>query len=350
MILLSLRSAFPGVPMSQPEVWEALSGSPAIQKLSRRGRRVLKTILRGDSGIDTRHFAIAPPGLFSMDAEALAQAFEREAPALASQALSAALEEAHLLPKSLDALFLCTSTGYLCPGVSSYVAGRLGLRPDAVWHDLVGHGCGAALPALQAASCFLSAHPQATVAVVAVEICSAAFFLCDDPGALVSACLFGDGASASLWRSDSDSPAWRAGNFHSLHLPGEREKIRFVNDGGYLRNQLHRDVPEVAARAVRRLFETTGAAPDRIIAHCGGRDVTNALEAALPDYRLDETRATMRRYGNLGGVSALVAFEERFRKVSERPERVWLTAFGTGFSVHSCDLTWPGTLGAHADD
>ena len=80
----------------------------------------------------------------------------------------------------VDALFLCTCTGYLCPGVSSYVAEQMGMRDDVYLADLVGLGCGAAIPTLRAAHGFLAANPNAVVATVAVEICSSAYYADDD--------------------------------------------------------------------------------------------------------------------------------------------------------------------------
>ena len=131
----------------------------------------------------------------------LNKAFENAAPRLAARSLRKACDSAGSEPRALDALFVCTCTGYLCPGVSSHLAEQIGIRSDAFLNDMTGLGCGAALPTMHAASCFLAAHPEATVATVAVEICSAAFYLDDDVGVIVSACLFGDGASAALWRS-----------------------------------------------------------------------------------------------------------------------------------------------------
>ena len=54
------------------------------------------------------------------------------------------LDRKEKLPADLDALIICTCTGYLCPGVTSYVSEQLGLRTDAYLQDLVGLGCGAA--------------------------------------------------------------------------------------------------------------------------------------------------------------------------------------------------------------
>lgn len=339
MYLQSLASAFPPARFTQKDSWQALVQGQALDSLARRSRKILETVLNGDSGIETRHFAIVPPELFHLDAEQLNNAFEKHAPVLASQALAKACAPLGVAPQEIDALFVCTCTGYLCPGVTSYVAEQYGLREDAYLNDVTGLGCGAAIPTLHAAQCFLAANPTALVATVAVEICSAAFYLDDETGVLVSACLFGDGASASLWRAEGEVSQWRAHNFQSLHIPAEREKIRFVNAGGKLRNKLHRAVPEVAGMAVDRLFARRSTDPDRIIAHTGGRDVIDELERVLPSaYPLDETRTALRKYGNLSSPSVLLALEDRIANAPE-DRNLWLTSFGAGFAAHSCELT-----------
>mgnify|MGYP000293507068 CR=1 FL=1 len=92
--------------------------------------------------------------------------FERESTLLASDALRGALAAAGLNASELDAVFLCTCTGYLCPGVSSHVAENIGLRDDVFLCDMVGLGCGAAIPTMRAAQGFLAQHPDAKVAVI----------------------------------------------------------------------------------------------------------------------------------------------------------------------------------------
>lgn len=337
MFLRALASAFPETRYTQRECLEIFRASPAPASLSPRSMKVLEAVLGGSSGIDTRHFALPPGQLFAAGAEELNRAFEREAPRLAADALAKACGRAATPATAIDALFVCTCTGYLCPGVSSHLAERVGLRGEAYLHDLSGLGCGAALPMLHAASCFLAAHPEAVVATVAVEVCSAAFYLDDDIGVLISACLFGDGAAAALWSGRDPGRWWKAGNFRSLHRPEEREKIRFVNAGGKLRNQLHRAVPEIAAGAVVELFGGRTRDPDRVIAHTGGRDVIEAIEARLPQYSLDATRQTLREYGNLSSPSVLCALEKNLAR--ENGDRfLWLTTFGAGFAAHSCEL------------
>lgn len=339
MYLQSLASAFPPHRYTQPEIWELLSVSPRLNALSRRGVKILETVLTGNSGIDTRHFALPPQDIFSLDAQGLNEAFEAEAPRLAGKALAKACEQAGITPQDLDALFVCTCTGYLCPGLSSYIGEQMNLRPEAVLHDLSGLGCGAAIPTMQAAQGYLAAQPDAVVATLAIETASSAFYLSDDAGVLVSACLFGDGSSASIWRGQGQPGQWKAGHFRSLHVPAQREKIRFVNRQGYLCNQLHRDVPVVAAEAVDKIFATRTADPAAIIAHSGGRDVIDAIEQKIPQYPLRETREGLRKYGNLSSPSVMIALEDRLGQNNAEDKLLWLTGFGAGFAAHSCELS-----------
>lgn len=341
MYLLSLSTANPPHPFTQAETWLALQSHPDFGALKPRSVSLLEKILtNGSSGIAARQFTAADLGsVFRKDAEELNRSFETRAPALASEALAKALEKSGLAASQLDALFLCTCTGYLCPGPSSHVAENLGLRPDAYLCDLVGLGCGAAIPTLRAAHGYLAANPSHTVAVVAVEISSAAFYIDDDPGVLISLCLFGDGAAAAILTGRPTYEGCRS--FHSFdthHVPADREKIRFVNSAGKLKNQLHRSVPDLAAQAVSTLFERLPEKPAQILAHSGGRDVIEAIETALPAYHLTETREVLRRHGNMSSPSLLFALEERLRTHPD-PEPLWLTAFGAGFAAHSCSLS-----------
>jgi predicted naringenin-chalcone synthase len=338
MFLESIVSAVPPHRFTQPECLEALASTPAFAALKPRSRTMMEKILgNGSSGIATRSFClpeIAP--VVGRDAQQLNETFEREAPRLAVAALGPALEQAGIVAADLDALFICTCTGYLCPGVTSHVAEVLGLRETAYLQDLVGLGCGAAIPMLRSAAGFLALNPGAKVATVAVEVCSAAFFADDDPGVLISLCLFGDGAAAAVWSDVPSEGKWQAGHFTTVHRPEQREKIRFVNAGGKLRNQLDKAVPGLAAEAVAELWAQRQGEPDRVLAHSGGRDVIDALEAVLP-FSLEETRGVLRDHGNMSSPSVMFALE-RAVAAANGDRRWWLTAFGAGFAAHACEV------------
>jgi alkylresorcinol/alkylpyrone synthase len=184
------------------------------------------------------------------------------------------------------------------------------------------------------------------VAVVAVEICSAAFYLEDDPGVLISACIFSDGAAATLWSGQPGKFNLSTHSFDTHHVPEDREFLRFLNSGGKLKNRLHRSVPGRAARAVQTLWDRQPAQPNppRVVAHSGGRDVLDALEGVFPEQDLAASRSILRQYGNMSSPSVLFALEEILKENPGAPDQAddfWLVAFGAGFSAHSCRLSKP---------
>jgi predicted naringenin-chalcone synthase len=340
MILRSIASSFPEEQVSQQECWERMGESGTLEDLRPASVELLRRLLTNDNGIQTRHLAIGDLAhLKSASACTLNRLFEQEAPRLSASALQKALDQAELATGDIDALFICTCTGYLCPGLSSYVAEQLGLSESVYLNDLVGQGCGAAIPMLRAASGYSRQNPSHRIACVAVEVCSTAFYVDDDPGVLVSLALFGDAACATIW-DGREKEGYRCEQFDSVHWPQHREALRFANQEGFLRNQLHRSVPATAAKAVGKLFaRTNGNPPAHILSHSGGRDVLDALESELGHYSLTEAREVLRQYGNTSSPSVLLALESHL--LGSQPSRdLWLVSFGAGFTCHSLRLKY----------
>ncbi|HVU18888.1 MAG TPA: 3-oxoacyl-[acyl-carrier-protein] synthase III C-terminal domain-containing protein [Candidatus Didemnitutus sp.] len=341
MYLHALATAIPDRTFTQERCWEIVAASPIRDRLKKRSMLILQSILRGDHGVTTRHFAVPNiEEVFDLNSDQLNAAFRAEAPRLAGRALHPALERAGVSVTEIDALLICTCTGYLCPGLTSYVAEQLGLRPDVHLLDLAGLGCGAAIPTLRAAQGILAARPGATIACVAVEVCSAAFYLDDDPGVLISACLFSDGAAATVWKGTPGPTGLACFGFQTVHRPADRDKLRFEQRGGKLRNLLHRSVPELAAAAVQELWSTRGPRPVVAVAtHPGGRDVLDALAPVVAPHSVEASRRVLRDYGNMSSPSVLFALEETLRERAPGPDGdFWLVSFGAGFSAHSCRL------------
>jgi alkylresorcinol/alkylpyrone synthase len=173
-------------------------------------------------------------------------------------------------------------------------------------------------------------------------VSSAAFYLDDDPGVLVSACLFGDGAAATIWRGTPGPRGLRCGSFTTLHQPENRDRIRFEMRGGKLRNLLDGAVPKLAAAAVEQLLvgerRRPGSRPiTRMVAHVGGRDVLDAIEKSCAGYDLTASRQVLRECGNMSSPSVLFALERALRDgAPDEKGDWWLTSFGAGFSAHGC--------------
>jgi alkylresorcinol/alkylpyrone synthase len=224
----------------------------------------------------------------------------------------------------------------------------MGLRSDVLALDLVGQGCGAALPNLRNAEALLSSGRCQRVLSVCVEVCSAAVFLDDDPGVLISACLFADGAGAAVL-ADQPNASGRGAEWmcaSSILSPAERDLLRFEQKGGLLRNLLTPSIPKLAARHAATVLDEvltqTELTRDRIatwIWHAGGRDVLRALRDRLGIAEADLcwSAAVLRDVGNVSSPFVLFALQRAL--AHQAPGGFWwLSAFGAGFSCHGALL------------
>lgn len=345
MYFIGLGTATPTNCYRQDECWEAIRLSGPFAKLNSRAQAILKKVLLGDNGISTRYASVdLLQESLQMDPDILQARFTRHAPAVATQAAQNALRDAGITVHEIDAVIISTCTGYLCPGLTSYVSEQLGLRPNVLALDLVGQGCGAAIPNLTTAHALIQSGHSKKILSICVEICSAAFYLDNDPGVLISACLFGDGAGAAVL-SNEPLPGRRQVKWKlsgSQHSVADRDFLRFEHRNGLLRNVLSPKVPQLAAKNAEHVLQETlqraGVSRQEIngwIFHAGGRDVLIALQKTL---NLDSTdlclsAKILKDYGNLS--SPFVYFVLQATLQANRADGLWwMASFGAGFSSH----------------
>src|SRR5512133_1668227 len=348
MVIAGLGTATPLQRYTQTECWQALQNSPRFEALAPRSRAILRKVLNASNGIKTRHLALDNlDDAFQLTPDALQERYLTHAPRLACEAATRALADSGVRPREIDAVLVSTCTGYLCPGLTSYVIERLDLRPQVLALDLVGQGCGAALPNMRTAESLLASGRCERVLSICVEVCSAAFYLDDDAGVLISACLFGDGAGAAVLSSEPGlgrGIAFEAAG--SFMEPQERDSLKFEQRKGMLRNVLLPKVPQLAARAVNTVL-TDMEARMRIsreaisvwILHPGGRDVLVELgrELNLTPEQLELSAGVLRRYGNLSSPSVFFVLQEALK--TPRPGGPWwMSAFGAGFACYGALL------------
>jgi 3,5-dihydroxyphenylacetyl-CoA synthase len=353
MFITGLGTATPSQRYTQKECWETLKGTESYAGLSSRSQAIVRKVLLGKNGIETRHLALADlKEAFQLDPDALHLRYMRNAPALSAQAAFRALEQAGLDREEIDAVIISTCTGYTCPGLTSYVAEQLGLRPDVLLLDLVGQGCGAAIPNWRMAEALLAAGRCEHVLSICVEICSAAFYLDDDPGVLISACLFGDGAGAAVLsagpRPRNRQVRWKA--CHTALSTEDRDCLRLEQKNGMLRNILGLHVPGLAGKYAELVFsellrqenlncEQIGA----WILHAGGREILNSLRdrLKLEEKDLQWSAEILRCHGNLSSACVLFVLEKALQ--ANAPGGLWwMTSFGAGFSCHGAILEVEG--------
>lgn len=349
MFILGIGTATPPRRYTKAECWSAFQESDWLARLDRRSHAIGETVLRRDNGISARRLALDSLAEgFAIDPDTLHRRFATHAPALATEAALDAMRDAGVDTRDIDAVVVSTCTGYLCPGLTSYLTETLGLKANVQAFDLVGQGCGAALPNLRLADALIVAGAGEHVLSVCVEVSSAAMYLDNDPGVLISACLFGDGAGAAVLSRQSPKHGrrieWRSSS--SVLEPGHRDALRFEQRGGMLRNILTRPVPALAAEHAQAVLQAELARAElkmtdivAWIMHAGGRDVLQALRERI-GLSVDDLRysaAILDEYGNMS--SAFVYFVLKAALDDSAPQGWWwMSAFGAGFSCHGALL------------
>src|SRR3974390_3355638 len=95
MFIIGLGTAAPPQSYKQSEGWMAVQKAPQFAQLTPRSRAILRKVLNGDNGIDTRRLALASlHEVFETGPDVLHARFTKNAPTLAAEAATRALEAA----------------------------------------------------------------------------------------------------------------------------------------------------------------------------------------------------------------------------------------------------------------
>jgi predicted naringenin-chalcone synthase len=308
--------------------------------LSRRSLKVMRTLLSHPS-IKSRRFAFEEPTeIMGENPDDRTERFTRWAVELSAEAAGRALAEAGLAERDVSGLVVNTCTGYICPGLSTYLVERLGLPPSTASYDLVGSGCGGAIPNLRMAGSLVNG--TGAVLSVAVEVCSATFQMGDDLSLILSNALFADGASAAvLWERPE---GLRVVDTASLLAPGHREAIRYVHKNGELHNKLSISLPRLIRKPVRQVVEAV-LAPRRLAVadiehwavHAGGEKIIDAVrdELGLSEGQVAPSRRVLSGYGNMSSPTVLFVLREILDAGMKEGERCMMVSFGAGLSAHA---------------
>jgi alkylresorcinol/alkylpyrone synthase len=178
-------------------------------------------------------------------------------------------------------------------------------------------------------------------------VCSAAFYIDNDPGVLISACLFGDGAGAAVLSAEPNGKRkvkWIGSG--SLLKPGQRDLLRFEQKAGMLRNILTPEVPALAGRHAESVCSEVLAQANvprsqvrGWVLHPGGRDVLMALRQSLglTQHDLRWSEQILREFGNISSPSVLFVLQAAL--ADSAPDGYWwMSSFGAGFSCHGALL------------
>jgi alkylresorcinol/alkylpyrone synthase len=338
-VILGVETANPPHRLTQNEV---LSFITDTIKPSERALGLYKRFLL-DDGIHQRY--IASDNLKNLVDESVDEKmrrFEHWAVQLAVEASQKVLNKWNYQPKDIDAIFISTCTGYLCPGLSTYVSEKLGLSEDIYTLDLVGLGCAGALPALRAADHYLNRNPSSKVLVIAVEICTAAVHWLEKPELILSNALFSDGAAAVLLTNKQKASGLRINHISSVLWPQFRDELRFKYFDNRLCNVISSKVPKIVAQALEALYKDHSQNKMHYAFHSGGRKVLDAIQSklGLSDEDMRPSRLVLKDYGNMSSPSVLFVLKSILSHPMRHQDAVTCFSFGAGFLASMLQAEW----------
>ena len=312
-------------------------------------RKVLK-IFEG-AAVDKRYSIMSPEEVFEATSfEDKNNVFIREVKKLGRTVLQRALDKSGWPADSLDYIITVSCTGIMIPSLDAYLINDLDLRKDIVRLPVTEMGCAAGVSGLIYASNFLRSNPGKRAAIVAVESPTATFQLNDYSMAnMVSAAIFGDGAACVLVSSEKDAKGPRIVGEEMYHFPDATQMMGFDLTNSGLKMILDPQVPQVISEhfpvIIHPFLKRYGSSiekVDHLIFHPGGKKIVETVEQLFGTLgkNLEDTRETLRLYGNMSSATVLYVLERFMEKDIPGGEQGLLLSFGPGFSAQRILLEW----------
>jgi predicted naringenin-chalcone synthase len=270
--------------------------------------------------------------------------------ALGGEALRAVLtdERSPRAASDITDLYVISCTGYTAPGLDALLARDLGIS-SAVRRVSIGHmGCYGALVGLRQSLASTRAYPDATAAMLCVELSSLHMRRTDDAETLTQMALFGDAAAALVLGHDETATGPEVVDTYCAADFASADQMSWtISNEGFVMGLSSR-VPITLRRniggAMEGLLAPHDLRPSDIahwIVHPGGPSILTVIQRALElsDEQMRLSWQILREHGNCSSATVLLILEALLR--SGKPRRgEWgvMMAFGPGLTLETCLL------------
>lgn len=339
--ILGIGTANPPVRLTQEQTFHAAGY---------HGERLRKIFL--NSGIDHRHFYLEGPLNREENSDQLNQRYLRGAMKTGCHAILNCVNSARTTVQDVDFLAVCSCTGYVCPDVGSRLIAHMGFSNSVQRASIAGLGCAGALPALQRAVDFVRANPGRQALMLAVEICSACYYVDNTLETVVGNAICADGAAAFLLTAGPQGKRKypQIIDFQTFIDTEQIEQVGLQHRDGKLRIVLGASIQHLAGpmieTALQQLLQRHGLCRSRIrfwVVHPGGRKVIDNVQKhfAMEDAQLRFSRTVLRNYGNMSSPTVMFVLEEVVRSGDPRPGDFGvMIALGPGMAAEVALLRW----------
>jgi len=228
----------------------------------------------------------------------------------------------------------------------------MGFRKNVQRVPIIGLGCAGAIPTLQRATDFVRANPGRRALMLAVEICSACYYVDNTLETVVGNAICADGAAAFLLGAEEQTENGHPQivDFETFLDTEQIGEVGLQHRNGKLRIILGASIQHLAGpmieTALQQLLQRRGLSQSDIrfwVVHPGGRKVINNVQNhfSMTDDQLRFSRIVLRNYGNMSSLPVMFVLDELVRNGDARPGD-WgvMVALGPGMAAEVALLRW----------
>ncbi|MBK7692268.1 MAG: type III polyketide synthase [Bacteroidetes bacterium] len=266
------------------------------------------------------------------------------APALCEKAIRQCIPDASEW-NEITHLITVSCTGLSAPGLDIQLMQRLKLKPNIQRFSINFMGCYAAIHALKQAKDICTAHSNAKVLIVDIELCTLHFQNTYSMENVAASLLFADGAAAVL--ISNEPGIYSIENFYSeVAIAGYNDMAWNISSEGFLMT-LSAYVPSIIAENIGPMLMNSLAHMNlsktdiqHWAIHPGGKKIISEVQKALllTDNDLAMSRSILKNYGNMSSVTILYLLKQMQQGITATDENVYAVAFGPGLTIESLFL------------
>ncbi|MFY7672116.1 type III polyketide synthase [Tenacibaculum sp. MEBiC06402] len=304
-----------------------------------------------NAGVDRRYSIMNAEDVFlNTSFEEKNNIYAVECTKLAEKALIKALDKANLKANEIDYIITVSCTGIMIPSLDAFLINSLQMKQDIVRLPVTEMGCAAGVSGMIYAKNFLQANPNKRAAVIAVESPTDTFQLEDFSMVnIVSAAIFGDGASAVILSSYENENGPKILDESMYHFYDATHMMGFKLKNTGLQMVLDKSVPETISnhfpKIIHPFLEKNGLTIkdiDHLVFHPGGKKIVQTVEALFGGLgkNIDDTKEVLKLYGNMSSATVLYVLERFMNRSLPKGDKGLVLSFGPGFSAQRVLLEW----------
>jgi len=252
--------------------------------------------------------------------------------------------------KDITHLITVSCTGFFNPGPDYAIIEGLNLNKNIERYNIGFMGCHGAFPALRLSDSICRSRPDATVLIVAVELCTLHIQLKDDLDSLLGGALFADGGAGAIISSKKPSVGqnvFELRHFESTLIPNSQEQMAWTIGNTGFEMILSQYIPKIIQSNIRDIVEPILERNDTIIAdinqwavHPGGKAILDRIEESLGiKGKCRASREVLRRFGNMSSATILFVLKNLIENSSSNQnDSVFAIAFGPGLTIETALL------------